>query len=190
MIPVKPIVASPNAMEYQFVFSRGPGFETTPPKPTSTPNTPLAPAPARPAGSPFERAASVAGNSVIGTDLTIMGEKITIISQNKLTIDGDVHGDIHGLQIVIGEEGSVIGTISAEAIEVRGGVKGAIRAVNVVLHPSAHVEGDITHQTLSITEGAQFDGRVRRAKDPAELKPNLDVSNFEVLRMQALTNGG
>ena len=148
------------------------------------------PATPRPAGSPFDRSSTGSGISVIGTDLTIMGEKITIISQNVLTIDGDVHGDIHGRQVVIGEEGSVVGTVNAEAIEVRGGVKGAIRAANVMLHPTAQVEGDITHQTLAISEGAQFDGRVRRAKDPSDLKPNLDVSGFETIRMQALSNGG
>jgi cytoskeletal protein CcmA (bactofilin family) len=151
--------------------------------------TPAAAAP-RQAGSPFERSASGTGMSVIGTDLTIMGEKITIISQNKLTIDGDVHGDIHGRKVVIGEEGSVVGTVNAEAIEVRGGIKGAIRAATVTLHPTAQVEGDITHQTLAISEGAQFDGRVRRAKDPSDLKPNLDVSGFEEIRMQAVSTGG
>lgn len=175
------------------MFSRGPGSDSAPPKPPSMPNmspaAAAAPPAARPAGSPFERSAGGNGTSVIGTDLTIMGEKITIISQNKLTIDGDVHGDIHGRQVVIGEEGSVIGTVNAEAIEVRGGVKGAIRAATVTLHPTAQVEGDITHQTLAISEGAQFDGRVRRAKDAADLKPNLDVSGFETIRMQALTNG-
>jgi cytoskeletal protein CcmA (bactofilin family) len=154
-----------------------------------TPTPAAAPAAPRAGGSPFDRSASGTGASVIGTDLTIMGEKITIISQNKLTIDGDVHGDIHGRQVVIGEEGSVIGTVNAEAIEVRGGVKGAIRAATVMLHPTAQVEGDITHQTLAISEGAQFDGRVRRAKDAGDLKPNLDVSGFETIRMQALTNG-
>jgi cytoskeletal protein CcmA (bactofilin family) len=118
------------------------------------------------------------GSSVIGTDLTILGEKITIISQNKLQIDGDVRGDVNGRQVVIGEDGSVIGTVSAESIEVRGGVRGAIRAQNVTLHPTAEVEGDIFHQTLSISEGAQFDGRVRRAKDASELAPMLDVNAF------------
>lgn len=174
------------------MFSRGPGSENAPPKPPSMPslNGTSAPAVARPSGSPFERSTSGTGASVIGTDLTIMGEKITIISQNKLTIDGDVHGDIHGRQVVIGEEGSVIGTVSAEAIEVRGGIKGAIKAATVTLHPTAQVEGDIMHHTLAISEGAQFDGRVRRAKDAGELKPNLDVSGFESLRLQALSNGG
>lgn len=124
------------------------------------------------------------GASVIGTDLTILGEKITIISQNRLQIDGDVRGDVNGKQVIIGEDGSVIGTVSAESIEVRGGVRGAIKAQSVTLQPTAVVEGDIFHMTLSIAEGAQFDGRVRRAKDGADLRPNLDVESFAVAQTQ------
>src|SRR5690606_33992291 len=116
------------------------------------------------------------GQSVIGTDLTILGEKITIISQNKLQIDGDVRGDVNGKEVVIGEDGSVIGTVCAEVIEVRGGVRGAIKAKNVMLQPTSEVEGDIFPQTLSISEGAQFDGRVRRATDAAEIAPNREVT--------------
>lgn len=118
------------------------------------------------------------GQSVIGTDLTILGQKITIISQNKLQIDGDVRGDVNGKEVVIGEEGSVIGTVCAEVIEVRGGVRGAIKAKSVVLHPTSEVEGDIFHQSLAISEGAQFDGRVRRAKDAGEITPNLNVDSY------------
>lgn len=123
--------------------------------------------------SPFGPAATM-GSSVIGTDLTIIGEKITIISQNKLQIDGDIRGNVNGKQVIIGQDGSVIGTVSAETIEVRGGVQGAIRALAVTLHPTAQVEGDIFHQTLAISEGAIFDGRVRRPKDASELRPILD----------------
>lgn len=146
---------------------------------------PAAAVPAR--ASPFG-AATTMGQSLIGTDLTILGEKITIISQNRVQIDGDVRGDVNGRQVVIGEEGSVIGTVCAEQIEVRGGIRGAIRAQTVMLHPTAEVEGDIFHQTLSISEGAQFDGRVRRAKDANELKPNLDVNSFP--SAQAPTSSG
>ncbi len=141
------------------------------PPPSATPSTPQTNGRASPFG-----AASTMGQSMIGTDLTILGEKITIISQNKLQIDGDIRGDVHGKQIVIGEDGSVVGTVCAEQIEVRGGVRGAIKAQTVMLHPTSVVEGDIFHQSLSIAEGAQFDGRVRRAKDAAEIKPNLDVN--------------
>jgi len=136
---------------------------------------------------PFS-SAQVMGTSVIGTDLTILGDKITIISQNRLQIDGDIRGDVNGRQVIIGEDGSVIGTVSAEVIEVRGGVRGAIRAATVTLHPTAQVDGEITHQTLAISEGAQFDGRVRRAKDANELKPVLDPAAFQ--RVEAVQRTG
>ena len=62
--------------------------------------------------SPFEPVASAAtGASVIGTDLTILGDRITIISKNKLQVDGDIRGNVHGKQVVITEDGSVIGTV-------------------------------------------------------------------------------
>ena len=117
----------------------------------------------------------VTGTSVIGSDLTILGEKITIISQNKLQVDGHVRGDVHGKQVMISKDGSVTGKVCAERIEVRGSVRGSIRALTVTLHESAKVEGDIVHQTLSIVEGAAFDGRVQRTKDPSELMPILDA---------------
>jgi len=116
--------------------------------------------------------------SVIGSDLTILGEKITIISQNRLQIDGEIQGDVTGKQVTIGTGGSVTGTVSAERIEVHGGVRGAIRARTVTLHPSSLVDGEIIHELLSISEGAQFDGRVRRAKDANELAPNLDPKSY------------
>lgn len=164
------------------MFNRSPGSDTAP---SGLPKPQINPLPASnggysvsgPRSSPFDTA-NVMGTSVIGTDLTILGEKITIISQNKLQIEGDIRGDVNGKQVTIGQEGSVIGTVSAERIEVHGGVRGAIRAASVTLHPTAQVDGDIVHQSLSISEGAQFDGRVRRAKDAAELVPVLDPNQI------------
>lgn len=170
------------------MFSRGSGSDGNLPRPamsgvsnsTGGQNPPGQPGagPGSQQKSPFGPPASTMGQSVIGTDLTILGEKITIISQNRVQIDGDVRGDVNGKEVVIGEEGSVVGTVCAEHIEVRGGVRGAIRARAVSLHPTSEVDGDIFHQSLTISEGAQFDGRVRRAKDPHELQPNLDVNTF------------
>src|SRR5688572_27584808 len=68
--------------------------------------------------------------SVIGNDLTLLGENITIISKRKLRVSGDVRGNVHGKQVIITESGSVRGTVSAEGIEVHGKVHGSIRAVN------------------------------------------------------------
>jgi cytoskeletal protein CcmA (bactofilin family) len=129
------------------------------------------------ASSPFEPARTI-GSSVIGTDLTILGQNITIISKNQLQSDGDIRGDVTGKQVTISADGSVIGTVSAEKIEVHGGVRGAIRAATVALHPSARVEAEIVHLRLSIAEGAQVEGSLKKSKSEAELVPNLDVSSY------------
>lgn len=126
--------------------------------------------------SPFGPAATM-GTSVIGTDLTILGQGITIISKNRLQIDGDIYADVAGKEVIISSDGSVIGTVSAERVDVHGGVKGAIRAMTVVLHPSAQVEGEILHEKLEIAEGAYLEGRVRKSRDANELKPNLDAGS-------------
>ncbi len=112
--------------------------------------------------------------SVIGSDLMILGERLQIISQDVLQIDGDVQGDVSGRRVTIGPDGSVTGTISSEHVDVFGGIRGAVRAGEVVLHPSSHVDGEIVHQSLSVAAGASFEGRVRRAKDKDELTPDLN----------------
>ena len=159
------------------MFSTDPKTEANLPKPGPARANSGTPAP-RP--SPFEPAANAAsGTSVIGTDLTILGDRITIISKNKLQVDGDVRGNVHGKHVIITEEGSVVGMVSAETIEVRGGVRGSIRAISVKLQSTAQVEGDITHQKLAIAEGAEFDGSVHLSKDPKELMPVLDPEEIE-----------
>lgn len=111
--------------------------------------------------------------SVIGKDLHIGGDKIIIVCESRLQVDGEIVGDLAGREVVIGETASVTGSVSAQSIEVRGKVNGGIKGMSVSLKPTARVEGDIVHQILTIAEGAQFDGRVRRAKDDSEVQPTL-----------------
>lgn len=124
---------------------------------------------------PTMGAAAAMTTSVIGKDLRIAGDKIIIVCQSRLQVDGEIVGDLAGREVVIGETASVTGSVSAESIEVRGRVDGAIKGQSVSLLPSAKVEGEILHQTLMIAEGAQFDGRVKRAKDASEVRPVLEL---------------
>jgi tetratricopeptide (TPR) repeat protein len=133
--------------------------------------------PARPESSRVD-AAAASGVSVIGNDLIILGETITLITQNELQIDGHVQGDVHGKQVMISKEGSVTGKVCAEKIDIRGGVNGFIRALFVALHESAKVDGDIMHQKISISKGAELDGRVQRTKDKNDLIHVLNASAF------------
>ncbi len=112
--------------------------------------------------------------SVIGNDLSIEGQSITIRCQGLLTVNGDINADIHSKQLDVGREGSIAGSVSAENVEVHGKVTGAIHSARVVLHPTADVEGDIHTQFLTIQEGASFDGRSRKVRDLAEVAPRLE----------------
>lgn len=163
--------------------------EKPPSLPPVFPGTPPL-SPARTNGtSPFARSKSTNTVSVIGDDLTIMGDKVVIVSQNKIQIDGDVLGDIRAREVEIGREGSIVGSVAAETVKVNGGVQGTIRASTVLLQETAKVRAEIVHQTLQVANGCDFEGSVRRPKDPAELKPNLDVSAFESVRLQKIDGG-
>ena len=91
----------------------------------------------------------------------------------SLLIAGHIQGDVHGESVTVGDTGSVVGTITARTIIIQGEVSGALKGSSVNLNATSRVEGDIIKQTLSIDEGAQFDGSVRRAKDAAEVTPDL-----------------
>ena len=111
---------------------------------------------------------------MIGNDLSIEGQSITIRCQGLLTVNGDINADIHSKQLDVGREGSIAGSVCAENVEVHGKVTGAIHSARVVLHPTADVEGDIHTQFLTIQEGASFDGRSRKVRDLAEVAPRLE----------------
>lgn len=146
--------------------------------PDPKPFEPLKPAPAA-FPPPLTPAASVSApassSSTLGSDLTIVGQQVQIISQSRLVIDGEVRGNVNGREVVIGENGRVTGTIVAQTVEVRGAVSGAIKGNTVTLMPTARVDGDVTKMSLIISEGAHLNGNVRRAKDQSEVTPNLTV---------------
>jgi cytoskeletal protein CcmA (bactofilin family) len=114
-----------------------------------------------------------APTSVLGQDITISGQQLVIKTKGSLLIAGHIQGDVHGESVTVGETGSVVGTITARTITVQGEVSGALKGSSVNLNATSRVDGDIVKQTLSIDEGAQFDGSVRRAKDLAEVTPDL-----------------
>ena len=111
--------------------------------------------------------------SVLGPDITIIGQQLVLKTKGSLLIAGQIQGDVHGESVTVGESGSVTGTITARIITIQGEARGALKGSQVILHASSRVDGDIVKQTLSIAEGAQFDGSVRRAKDIAEVTPDL-----------------
>jgi cytoskeletal protein CcmA (bactofilin family) len=115
--------------------------------------------------------------SVIGNDLSIEGDAITIRCKGSLTVNGNIQADLHSRRLQVGKDAVVSGAISADTVDVFGRVQGAILGAKVVLHTGADVEGDIMSQLLSVEEGANFDGRSRRVTDPAAIVPQLESTS-------------
>lgn len=127
--------------------------------------------------------------SIIGNDLAIEGQSITIRCQGSLRVNGNIQADLHGKRIVVGEEAVIRGSIAAEEVVVLGQVNGEILGASVVLHSSADVEGDIHSQHLSLERGASFNGRSRRVTDPSEVAPQL-VASAPAPRPQVVPGSG
>lgn len=118
--------------------------------------------------------AGSATQSVIGNDLSIEGQTITIRCKGSLKVLGNIQADLHSRELEVGKEAVIRGAIAADNVAVYGRVNGAIMGTHVVLHAGAEVEGDIHSHLLSIEQGAAFDGRSRRVKDPSEIAPQLE----------------
>ncbi len=81
-----------------------------------------------------------------------------------LQVDGALKGDVRLSRVIIGESGSIEGSITADQVEVRGRVSGSITGKAVRLLSTARVEGDVTQEQLAIEPGAWFQGRSIQAK--------------------------
>ena len=135
-----------------------------PPAPEPTPS----PTPNLPAATPAARAPEPARPATRSSNLSTLAAGVkyegNISGAGELQVDGSLKGDVRVSRVVIGEGGSVEGTVHADVLDVRGRVSGAIVAKQVKLYATARVEGDITQEQLSIDQGAWFQGRCNQAK--------------------------
>jgi cytoskeletal protein CcmA (bactofilin family) len=131
----------------------------------------LEPRTIRPTGDaqPSISAASSGEKSIIGNDLKIIGQGLKIIGRGILQVDGEIEGDVHAAEVIIGEKGQVSGMVAGRQVVVRGTVSGVICAQTVALQATSHVDGDIHHMSFAIEQGAHFEGRSRRAKSADDL---------------------
>jgi len=96
----------------------------------------------------------------IGRALRIEGR---IVSQENLTIDGQVDGQIEVGEhtLTIGPGADVKADLTANAVTISGTVQGNVTATTrVELRPTASVEGDITTPRLAMADGAVVRGKV------------------------------
>lgn len=119
--------------------------------------------------------------SVIGSDLSIEGETITIRCKGSLKVHGNISADVHSRELEVGRQAVIRGSIAADTVDVFGRVEGAILGAKVVLHATAQVDGDIHSQNLAVELGATFDGRSRHVQDAREVAPQLERADAPAL---------
>jgi hypothetical protein len=84
--------------------------------------------------------------SNIGEDLVITGN---VTSKGEIQLDGQLHGDIHCVSLILGENAQLEGGVVAEDVVIRGRLKGSVRALRVTLESKCHVEGDLIGLTTN-----------------------------------------
>jgi cytoskeletal protein CcmA (bactofilin family) len=130
--------------------------------------------------------------STIGEDLTVTGN---VTSKGELHLNGQVHGDVHCVALVLGESAQLVGNVVAEDVMVRGRLIGSVRALNVLLQSTAHVEGGLFHKSLSIEQGTHFEGESRPSDDPLSIpeihaaEPQQDHHGPEAVKQRERVNG-
>ena len=117
----------------------------------------------RPAQRHAVEAQIIGDETIISADLTIIGN---VLSKGRVKLEGTIEGDMRCRSLVVGEQGTVTGSIVAEDVAVYGKVAGIIRGDAVTLYSTAHVEGDIYHHGIGIEMGTHYDGRLKWTDNP------------------------
>jgi len=105
-------------------------------------------------------------SNTMGTDASnnqnriSQGTKIVgdIISSGNFRIDGDFEGTIQSSgKVIIGETGTVSGTLNSTDVEIEGKIKGKIIVTDLLsLRSTARVEGEVSTSKLAVEPGATF----------------------------------
>ena len=137
--------------------------ETSPQSSTPSPAAPSQPASRRPAPSPSPSPArpAPAGShrTHVATGSKVVGK---VTGDAELVIDGHLDGEVElKSRVVVGEKGTVDGTIRAVSVQLAGKVAGNVEGEErVEVLPSGSLEGDVTAPRVMISDGAFFKGKV------------------------------
>lgn len=99
------------------------------------------------------------GLSFIGPEVVIGGDLTTTA---QLHVDGRIDGHVRCGQLIQGKSGVIAGDIVADEARIAGLVEGTVSAKTLVIEASGRVTGDVTYETISISAGAQIEGRLAR----------------------------
>jgi len=138
------------------------------PRPAQT--EPPRPAPIVPPSIPTTAKTGAHMPSVISKTLKIKGQ---LESSEDIQIDGDIEGDVRGINVKIGQNAKVKGTVYGDEVELAGTIEGKIESKKVTLTGTARMTGDILHQDIKIDSGAFISGSLKPEYGKSDSKPTL-----------------
>lgn len=104
------------------------------------------------------------GCLIVGAGVSITG-KINLPA--KLTVDGQLDGEISAHEVSVGEKGKITGKLVAAIADVRGELIDSISvSETLILRSTARVRGTVTYNALQIEQGAIVEGTLNRIEKP------------------------
>ena len=96
----------------------------------------------------------------VGQGVSITG-KISL--PEKLTVDGQIEGEITARELQVGETGTITGKVVVAVADVRGELVDSISVSEMlILRNTAKVRGTIAYNALQIEQGAVIEGTLSR----------------------------
>jgi len=105
--------------------------------------------------------------TVIAASVKVEGE---FVSQGNVLIEGVVEGSLKTEKnLRVGERARINADVSAASATVAGEVRGNILvAEKLDLEPTAHIFGDVRAKVLTVSAGAQINGRISMGQESAK----------------------
>ncbi|MBI1907855.1 polymer-forming cytoskeletal protein [Candidatus Uhrbacteria bacterium] len=105
--------------------------------------------------------------TIIAHGVRVEGE---FVSQGNIVIEGDVEGKIHaGGDLRVGEEAKITADVTAANAVIAGELRGNLHvAGRLELMASSKIIGDVSAEVLSVSAGAQVNGKVTMDGTAAE----------------------
>ena len=89
---------------------------------------------------------------------------------HPIVVDGQFNGDITAIDVIIREQGKVIGTVKAKTAVINGHFNGNLICESLNVTATGIVEGEVQANALSIDLGAEVIGSISRVNAKSKSK--------------------
>ena len=132
---------------------------------------------------PSGAAAKGARNTFIAKEIEVTGN---FKGEGSVQVEGTLNGDIAVTSVVIGEDGTINGTITATNVIVNGTLNGSVFCDTLEVMPNGNVSNDIKVKQLLIS--GKVDGAIE-SKDEIKID-NTGIINASIMKSKnILVNG-